>query len=85
MHILLVSATTGHAENFTNSFNGTAPCVGDIALAFYSVLWAYDGWYTSTVLYSMNMYLLYIRNVLSYSVEESNNVEKYSGWHLKCI
>jgi amino acid transporter len=33
-----------HLDNFTNVFEGSSFCIGDIALAMYSVLWAYDGW-----------------------------------------
>ena len=33
-----------HSSNFSNMFEGTSTCIGDISLALYSVLWTYDGW-----------------------------------------
>ena len=33
-----------HSNNFSNMFEGTSTCIGDISLALYSVLWTYDGW-----------------------------------------
>ena len=33
-----------HLENFTDAFSCITDSPGEIALAFYSVLWAYDGW-----------------------------------------
>ena len=44
IYILSLVSVADHTENFTNAFEGTTACTGDIALAFYSVLWAYDGW-----------------------------------------
>lgn len=34
----------GHTEHFCNYFENTTTSVGDVATAFYSGLWAYDGW-----------------------------------------
>ncbi|XP_076272347.1 b(0,+)-type amino acid transporter 1-like isoform X1 [Rhynchophorus ferrugineus] len=39
----------GHTENLFRGFEGTSFKPKDIALAFYSGLWAYDGWCTVTV------------------------------------
>lgn len=36
--------TSGHYENFQSPFKGTNPNIGEIAHAFFSGLWAYDGW-----------------------------------------
>jgi len=35
---------SGHMELLNNPFHGTTTSAGNIALAFYSGLWAYDGW-----------------------------------------
>ena len=40
---------TGHTELLQNPFKGTTSSAGDVALAFYSGLWAYDGWTSATV------------------------------------
>ncbi|XP_008484283.1 b(0,+)-type amino acid transporter 1 [Diaphorina citri] len=34
----------GHMENLENPFKGTTSRIGNIATAFYTGLWAYDGW-----------------------------------------
>lgn len=34
----------GRTENFRNYFENTTSSMGDVATAFYSGLWAYDGW-----------------------------------------
>jgi solute carrier family 7 (L-type amino acid transporter), member 9/15 len=34
----------GNTQHLQNSFNGPLPSVGAIATAFYTGLWAYDGW-----------------------------------------
>lgn len=34
----------GNVQHFQNAFNGDLPQVGAIAAAFYTGLWAYDGW-----------------------------------------
>ena len=34
----------GHTENLKNPFKGTSTNIGVLAQAFYSGLWAYDGW-----------------------------------------
>ncbi|XP_033222377.1 b(0,+)-type amino acid transporter 1-like isoform X2 [Belonocnema kinseyi] len=40
---------TGHTELLQDPFKGTTSSPGSIALAFYSGLWAYDGWTSATV------------------------------------
>ena len=35
----------GNVQNFEGSFDGTTSNLANIGLAFYSGLWAYDGWY----------------------------------------
>ena len=45
--IVLIGATrmaSGHYENFESPFKGTNRNIGEIAHAFFSGLWAYDGW-----------------------------------------
>ena len=45
--IVLIGATriaSGHYENFESPFKGTSQNIGEIAHAFFSGLWAYDGW-----------------------------------------
>lgn len=39
----------GHTELLNNPFSGTTTSPGNIALAFYSGLWAYDGWTSATI------------------------------------
>ena len=34
----------GNVQNFKGSFEGTTSNLANIGLAFYSGLWAYDGW-----------------------------------------
>lgn len=34
----------GRTEHFQNYFENTTTSIGDVATAFYSGLWAYDGW-----------------------------------------
>ncbi|XP_012526620.1 b(0,+)-type amino acid transporter 1 isoform X2 [Monomorium pharaonis] len=41
--------STGHVELLNNPFHGTTTSAGNIALAFYSGLWAYDGWTSAAV------------------------------------
>lgn len=41
--------STGHIELLRNPFHGTTTSAGNIALAFYSGLWAYDGWTSAAV------------------------------------
>lgn len=43
--LLLIINFSGNVKNFENSFEGTTTNLADIGLAFYSGLWAYDGWY----------------------------------------
>jgi len=45
--LVLIGASriaSGHYENFQSPFKGTNPNIGEIAHAFFSGLWAYDGW-----------------------------------------
>ncbi|XP_033340763.1 b(0,+)-type amino acid transporter 1 [Megalopta genalis] len=39
----------GHTELLSKPFHGTTTSTGDIALAFYSGLWAYDGWTSAAI------------------------------------
>lgn len=39
-----VCFSEGNTENFLSAFEGPAPPVGEIGLAFYYGFWAYDGW-----------------------------------------
>uniref|UniRef100_T1J7A2 b(0,+)-type amino acid transporter 1 n=1 Tax=Strigamia maritima TaxID=126957 RepID=T1J7A2_STRMM len=39
-----IRLSQGHIENLANGFQGTTNSYGNIATAFYSGLWAYDGW-----------------------------------------
>ena len=34
----------GYTENLENMFDGTNDNIGEIAIGFYSSMWAYDGW-----------------------------------------
>lgn len=43
-----------HSHNLTDSFEDTSSCVGEIVLAFYSVLYSYEGW---LVVYMCNLTL----------------------------
>ncbi|KAG8144054.1 hypothetical protein E2320_001176, partial [Naja naja] len=40
----IVLLAKGNTQNFNNSFDNSSISVGSISLAFYSGLWAYDGW-----------------------------------------
>lgn len=40
----LIELGSGNVKNFENSFEGTTTNLASIGLAFYSGLWAYDGW-----------------------------------------
>ncbi|XP_011697917.1 PREDICTED: b(0,+)-type amino acid transporter 1-like [Wasmannia auropunctata] len=40
---------TGHMELLKDPFRGTTTSAGNIALAFYSGLWAYDGWTSAAI------------------------------------
>ncbi|XP_022244318.1 b(0,+)-type amino acid transporter 1-like isoform X3 [Limulus polyphemus] len=39
-----VKLSQGHIQHFNKGFEGTSSSFSDIATAFYSGLWAYDGW-----------------------------------------
>ena len=39
----------GNVQNFEGSFDGTTSNLANIGLAFYSGLWAYDGWYVGVL------------------------------------
>ncbi|KAG7187648.1 hypothetical protein KM043_016706 [Ampulex compressa] len=41
--------STGHLELLKNPFHGTTTSAGNVALAFYSGLWAYDGWTSAAI------------------------------------
>lgn len=41
--------STGHVELLNNPFHGTTTSAGNVALAFYSGLWAYDGWTSAAI------------------------------------
>jgi len=41
--------STGHVELLKDPFHGTTTSVGNVALAFYSGLWAYDGWTSAAI------------------------------------
>lgn len=43
-HFLYLS---GNVQNFSGAFKGTTSDLANIGLAFYSGLWAYDGWYVA--------------------------------------
>ena len=65
-----------HNDNFRNAFDGTTSSPGDIALAFYQVLWAYNGWWVDR--YNMYSYALWpCRSTLVNTVEENKNAAKY--------
>ncbi|XP_076623187.1 b(0,+)-type amino acid transporter 1 isoform X2 [Colletes latitarsis] len=40
---------TGHTKLLDNPFRGSSTSAGDVALAFYSGLWAYDGWTSAAI------------------------------------
>ncbi|XP_076170927.1 b(0,+)-type amino acid transporter 1 [Ptiloglossa arizonensis] len=40
---------TGHTQLLDNPFRGSTSSPGDVALAFYSGLWAYDGWSSAAI------------------------------------
>lgn len=39
----------GNTKNLSGAFEGTTTDIGNIALAFYNGLWAYDGWVSVTL------------------------------------
>lgn len=41
--------STGHVELLKDPFHGTTTSIGNVALAFYSGLWAYDGWSSAAI------------------------------------
>lgn len=41
---LFLVFTIGNTQHLSNAFNNPAPSAGAIATAFYTGLWAYDGW-----------------------------------------
>lgn len=40
----MIQCFTGNTQNLEQPFQGTTSSVGNIATAFYTGLWAYDGW-----------------------------------------
>ncbi|KAL4630236.1 b(0,+)-type amino acid transporter 1-like [Arapaima gigas] len=40
----IVLMLQGNTENLTNAFEGASPSIGNLGLAFYNGMWAYDGW-----------------------------------------
>ncbi|KAL2749332.1 hypothetical protein V1477_002272 [Vespula maculifrons] len=42
--------STGHLDLLKNPFRGTTTSAGNIALAFYNGLWAYDGWSSAAII-----------------------------------
>ena len=45
LSLIIITNFSGNVKNFENSFEGTTTNLASIGLAFYSGLWAYDGWY----------------------------------------
>ena len=45
LSLIIIINFSGNVKNFENSFEGTTTNLASIGLAFYSGLWAYDGWY----------------------------------------
>ena len=43
--ILYVNMFSGYTEYLATGFDGSNTNVGEIAIGFYSSMWAYDGWY----------------------------------------
>ncbi|XP_014471790.1 PREDICTED: b(0,+)-type amino acid transporter 1-like [Dinoponera quadriceps] len=41
--------STGHTRLLEDPFRGTTTSIGNVALAFYSGLWAYDGWSSASI------------------------------------
>lgn len=42
--VFIVWTFSGYTEHLQNGFEGTNSNVGQIAIGFYSSMWAYDGW-----------------------------------------
>ena len=62
----------GFTENLENMFEGTNSNIGEIAIGFYSSMWAYDGWCVkfNHALEKKLSILLFFRNNLNYVTEE---------------
>ena len=45
--------TQGNTENLTKAFEGSETSFSAIAVAFYSGLWSYDGWFV-IIIYKKN-------------------------------
>lgn len=61
MEVAQIINFSGNVKNFKDSFEGTTPNLAKIGLAFYSGLWAYDGWYV--IEYTSKMFLNYWKQV----------------------
>lgn len=44
MRCVNLFASLGNTQHLSNAFNNPTPSMGVIATAFYTGLWAYDGW-----------------------------------------
>ena len=56
----------GSTEHFEDAFEKTNPHPGGVALAFYSGLYTYAGWYTQCLtaqMFCTHLVLLYVRNM----------------------
>ncbi len=68
-------------EDYRNWFTpreGFQPSAGSLALAFYGVLFSYEGWYACVCVcvYCLIFVFSVCRNVIFYAFEETKNVEK---------
>ena len=71
---------SGNVQNFKGSFDGTTSNLANIGLAFYSGLWAYDGWYvdmSKLFLYKMeNLFssIILPKHLVDTVLESNNNM-----------
>ena len=66
----------GRFENFKAPFEGTTTNPGHIALAFYSGLFSYAGWYIINPFFVTQLILFNYRNYLNFVVEELKEPNK---------